>query len=88
MADWNSAKNEYSKEELTNKLNAAFEYIRSTAQNLGDEEAAEKVFFFTGAMLSKKEVLGVMRDHITHYHSQMITYLRLNNIKPPSYVGW
>lgn len=78
----------YTKKDLIIEIEEAFNLVRSNAQKMNDANSLKKIKFFSGEMLSKKDVFGVMRDHMTHHRSQMITYLRINNIKPPQYVGW
>ena len=45
----------------------------------------EQVFYGT---VSKGFILMTMENHLSHHRGQMITYLKLNGIKPPSYSGW
>ena len=47
----------------------------------------DKVDFFAGDM-SKRQILVLMNDHLTHHRGQIIIYLRLKGIKPPKYRGW
>ena len=47
----------------------------------------EEVQFFAGPM-SKRQILVLMNDHLTHHRGQMIVYVRLKGVKPPAYKGW
>jgi len=47
----------------------------------------EEVNFFAGPM-SKRKVILLIFDHLTHHRAQLMVNLRLNGIKPPKYVGW
>jgi uncharacterized damage-inducible protein DinB len=37
---------------------------------------------------TKNRILNLMDNHLAHHRGQMIVYLRLKGIEPPSYVGW
>ncbi|QIE59977.1 DinB family protein [Rasiella rasia] len=52
-----------------------------------DESLADTVDFFAGPK-SKLQILNLLHDHVTHHRGQLIVYLNLNDIKPPSYSGW
>ncbi len=51
----------------------------------GDEETV--VDFFAGPK-TKRQLMALMQDHLTHHRGQVIVYLRLKGIKPPKYRGW
>ena len=51
----------------------------------GDEETV--VEFFAGPK-TKRQLMALMQDHLTHHRGQVIVYLRLKGIKPPKYRGW
>jgi uncharacterized damage-inducible protein DinB len=38
--------------------------------------------------VSKESILLTMDNHLSHHRAQMVMYLRMNDIKAPSYVGW
>ena len=38
--------------------------------------------------VSKESFLLTMDNHLAHHRGQLIVYLRLMGLKPPSYVGW
>ena len=37
---------------------------------------------------SKLRILNLMDNHLAHHRGQIIVYLRLKGIKPPTYLGW
>ena len=41
---------------------------------------------YLGLDRTKRQILLLLADHITHHRGQMLVYLRLNGIKPPRYV--
>ncbi len=58
-----------------------------TAHHLNEKQLNETVPFFAGPM-TRRQILILMHDHQTHHVGQLIVYLRLKGIKPPTYVGW
>lgn len=75
------------KEEIIQVLNKVYDYAISTLQNFNPATLADPVTFFAGPM-NKLQVINLINDHQTHHRAQMLVYLRLNEIKPPDYVGW
>ncbi len=47
-----------------------------------------KKFDWSGTQLNKIQFLNLIEDHQTHHRAELLVYLRLNNIKPPEYIGW
>jgi len=41
---------------------------------------------YFGLKRTKRQVLLLLADHITHNRGQMLVYMRLNGLKPPRYV--
>jgi len=78
---------DYSKDEIIQLLQEAFEFSRKAAANLKPDQLEEAVKFFAGPM-TKRQILTLMSDHVTHHRGQIIVYLRLNGIKPPRFRGW
>ncbi len=76
-----------SKKEIIGMLEQAFAYAKQTIDGLKEKDLNEQVDFFAGIM-SRRRVLLLMTDHVTHHRGQLVVYLRLNNVVPPSYVGW
>ena len=56
-------------------------------ENTNDADLKITVDFFAGPK-SKLQILNLLQDHLSHHRGQLIVYLNLNNIKPPSYIGW
>lgn len=78
-----------SKSETLSMLNKAFDAIMQQIEALKDKEAGQSVKFFAkNVAMTKKGIYLLIRDHLTHHRGQLIVYLRIKGIKPPSYVGW
>jgi uncharacterized damage-inducible protein DinB len=75
------------KSETIDLLEIAFDSVIGIIENTNDAELKIIVDFFAGPK-SKLQILNLMQDHVTHHRGQLIVYLNLNNIKPPSYIGW
>lgn len=79
--------NNYSKDEtiaiLEKSFDAVYEIIKKTDPKLLDL----KVDFFAGPK-TKLQILNLLQDHVTHHRGQLLVYLNLKNIQPPTYVGW
>ena len=80
-------KKDYTKAEIIQLLRDATTFAAKAAEQLKLEQLEEKVDFFAGPM-SKRQILTLMNDHLTHHRGQIIVYLRLNEIQPPRYRGW
>ena len=76
-----------SKEEILMLLRQATKFAENTVRNLDAKDLDVKVEFFAGPM-SKRQILVLMNDHMTHHRGQIIVYVRINDIKPPRYRGW
>ena len=76
---------EKSKAEMITTIDKIFdETIQLITQfdtaNLNDE------LDYLGLNRTKRQILMLLADHITHHRAQMLVYLRLNGISPPRYV--
>jgi uncharacterized damage-inducible protein DinB len=75
------------KEALIKSLTQSFENTSEVVTSTTEEELAETVSFFAGPK-SRLQILNLLQDHLTHHRGQLIVYLNLKGIEPPSYVGW
>ncbi|MEO1098332.1 MAG: DinB family protein [Bacteroidota bacterium] len=75
------------KEELLFYLNEGFDEIISFLKSTTKEELSEVVDMWYGKV-SKESILSTIDNHISHHRGQLVIYLRLLGIKPPSYIGW
>ena len=75
------------KEDIKLVLEKAYAFAITSLKNFKANELTDSVKFFSGPM-NKLQIINLLSDHQTHHRAQMLVYLRLNGIKPPSYVGW
>ncbi len=75
------------KEEIIRLLEESFSFTLKAIEEFSSDQLEEKVEFFAGPM-SKRQILILMNDHLTHHRGQLIVYLRMKGIKPPAYRGW
>jgi uncharacterized damage-inducible protein DinB len=88
VIDWES-KESSSKVELIAILDRVFRYGDNALRNLTQEQEQATHELLRGQVtLTGKEIVLVMRDHVTHHRGQLVVYLRLNGIEPPQYVGF
>lgn len=78
---------EMSKRELITILAKSFDYALDAIQHIDPKTLDEQVKFFAGPM-SRRKIVLLMHDHLTHHRGQLVVYLRLSGVKPPQYVGW
>lgn len=76
-----------SKKEVTTMLENAFRYTDETIANLTEKDLDETVDFVAGKM-TRRRILFLLTDHVTHHRGQLVVYLRMKNIEPPAYRGW
>ncbi|WPP52989.1 DinB family protein [Catalinimonas niigatensis] len=88
MEDFDLETEGKSKEEIIQLLREAIASVDASYKALSPEEENEAVNLFNRIETNKKRVLLLIRDHMTHHRGQLVIYLRMNGIEPPSYVGW
>lgn len=76
-----------SKTEIISELTTAYDFAISSIKKMPIKEIANKVDFFAGPK-NKLQIINLIEDHQTHHRGQILVYLRLKGLKPPSYVGW
>jgi uncharacterized damage-inducible protein DinB len=76
-----------SKDSVISVVNRSYDYALATIKSFHPNSLADPVKFFAGPM-NKLQIINLINDHQTHHRAQLIVYLRLKGIKPPSYVGW
>jgi len=70
------------KPELVAALKAAFSYCDQAYTGMNDTAAAQVVRFFGG--MPRLAVLAFNNNHNSEHYGNMVTYMRLNHIIPPS----
>jgi len=87
--DWNTDTElqvaDKSKKEMVAKIDETFDKTISFISNFDTNRLEERLDYF-GADRTKRQVLLLLADHITHHRAQMLVYMRLNGLKPPRYV--
>ena len=76
-----------SKKEIVAMMDQVFIYASKTINALSEQDLNEKVDFISGEM-TKRRILLLLTDHVTHHRGQLVVYLRMKNVEPPKYVGW
>lgn len=75
------------KEAIIDALKESFDAVYAFAKAYPEEKLSEEVSFFSGPK-SRFQILNLLQDHVTHHRGQLVVYLNLNDVEPPSYVGW
>lgn len=75
------------KTEVIGLLRQALANAKAALAGFPEDQLGEKVEFFAGPM-SKRKVILLLHDHLTHHRGQLIVYARLKGVKPPKYRGW
>lgn len=75
------------KEEIISVLNKSYDYAINVLRGIKPENLGDTLSFFAGP-LNKLQIINLLNDHQTHHRAQLLVYLRLNDIKPPEYIGW
>lgn len=74
-----------SKKEMIATINQTFIKTANFIANFDLNRLEERLDYF-GLDRTKRQVLLLLADHITHHRAQMLVYMRLNGLKPPRYV--
>lgn len=87
--DWNTNTelkvDNKSKKEMIAKISETFDKTIEFISNFDPNRLEERLDYF-GADRTKRQILLLLADHITHHRGQMLVYMRLNGLKPPRYV--
>ena len=75
------------KADIIQSLEEFFQFITEFLEKVA-EESLEEIQELWYGKVSKHFILQVMDNHLSHHRGQMIVYLRLQGITPPSYIGW
>lgn len=77
--------NKKSKKEMISIINKTFDEAIDLIKKFDVNNLNNTLNYF-GLKRSKRQILLLLVDHITHHRAQMLVYLRLNGIVPPRYV--
>ena len=81
------AKSGNSKKEIIAMLEQSFAYTNQTINQLTEKDLNHIVDFVAGKM-SRRRIMLLLTDHVTHHRGQLVVYLRLKGVEPPAYRGW
>lgn len=73
-----------SKADIQAALTSAFAYCREVYANMTDAQGAEMVPLFGGQEMARSAVLAFNSAHTYEHYGNLVTYMRLNDITPPS----
>lgn len=80
----NIEKTKASKAELVAALKKSTDYCMTAYTGMTDTKAAEMIDFFGGQKAAKLTVLSLNTAHNDEHYGNMVTYLRMKKIVPPS----
>ena len=87
--DWNTDTelkvDKKSKKEMITTIEKTFDKTIEFISKFDINRLKERLDYF-GSDRTKRQVLLLLADHITHHRGQMLVYMRLNGLKPPRYV--
>jgi uncharacterized damage-inducible protein DinB len=87
--DWNTDSelkvNDKSKKEMIAKIDETFQKTMNFLSDFSINSLDERLDYF-GSDRTKRQIMLLLSDHITHHRAQMLVYLRLNGLLPPRYV--
>jgi len=87
--DWNTDTelkvDKKSKKEMIETIEKTFDKTTEFISNFDINKLGERLDYF-GADRTKRQILLLLADHITHHRGQMLVYMRLNGLVPPRYV--
>lgn len=76
-----------SKEEMIAKIDETFDKTIKLITKFETSKLDDELDYF-GLKRTKRQILLLLADHITHHRGQMLVYLRLNGFVPPKYVEY
>jgi len=74
----------YSKVQLVQALRKAFEYCDAVYEPLTDATASQRIQSYDGTMQPRIQLLMINTHHAYLHYGNMIIYLRMNGLVPPS----
>lgn len=72
------------KADIQAALASAFAFCREVYANTTDAQGAETVPFFGGQQMARSAVLAFNSGHTYEHYGNLVTYMRLNDITPPT----
>jgi uncharacterized damage-inducible protein DinB len=72
------------KEELKAFIILCYDYGKASFLNLSDAQLGEHIDSFAGKV-TRRQMIGLIDDHITHHRGAAISHIRANGIVPPAF---
>ena len=76
-----------SKKEMIAAVNQTFDNSIELIKKFDAKKLDDRINYL-GLDRSKRQILLLLSDHITHHRAQMIVSLRLNGLMPPRYISY
>ena len=73
------------KSEMIATVDQTFKEVIQFLQDFDANRYEERLDYF-GLDRTKRQIVLLLADHITHHRAQMLVYMRLNGLVPPRYV--
>ena len=83
----NAEKTMTTKAALSKALAESFAYCEKVIAGMDDKKGMETVKFFVGGMQARAMVLAFNTAHDFEHYGNLVTYMRINKIVPPSSEG-
>ena len=83
----NAEKTLTTKADLTKALADSIAYCDKVIAGMDDKKGLEPIKFFVGGMQVRAMVLGFNTAHDYEHYGNLVTYMRINKIVPPSSEG-
>jgi hypothetical protein len=77
-------KGKTSKGDLVAALNDSIAYCDKVFASMDDRKGSETVKFFAGNQTPRLSMLAFNNSHCNEHYGNLVTYMRLENIVPPS----
>ena len=74
-----------SKEEMIRTIDNTFDETIEFIKDFDVQQLDDRLDYF-GSNRTKRQILLLLSDHITHHRGQMLVSMRLNGLIPPRYV--
>lgn len=78
---------ELNKAKIIELLRKTFDAAYKDMENCPETDLKDTVQFFAGPK-SRLQIMNLLQDHVTHHRGQLLVYLNLKEVTPPSYSGW
>jgi len=72
------------KADIQQALADAFAYCRGIYENMTDEKGTETISFIGGQEMARAAVLAFNSTHSYEHYGNLVTYMRINGITPPT----